>query len=103
VIEFRRVAARTGGGQPGGHVIRHDDAEQAVGRREQRPACAEQLALAAWRPAPGCDLTQPGQREGHASGTAKLLPGAQRLDEHRSGRWRRREGLFESGVQQEQG
>ena len=46
-IEFRRVAARTGGGQPGGHVIRHDDADQAVGRREQRPACAEQLAGAA--------------------------------------------------------
>lgn len=102
-IECRRVAARLGGGHPGGQVIRHDGVEQGAGRRDQRQACAEQLVGAARCPPPGRDLAEPGQRECHASGTAKLLPGAQRVDEQCPGRRRRCLRLFEAGVQQQQG
>src|SRR6266700_1137021 len=85
-VECHRVAGGTGGGQLGGKVIRHADAEQGVGRREQRLARAEQLASAVRLPAAGRDLAQPGERERHASRTAKLLPGPQRIGKQRPGR-----------------
>ena len=101
-IECHGVADGTGGGQPGGQVIRHDDAEQGASLREQGLGRAEQLASAVRLPAAGHDLAQPGERERHAGGTAKLLPGMQRLGKQRPGRRRRHLRLFEAGVQQQQ-
>jgi hypothetical protein len=97
-IECRGVAGGTGGGQPGGQVIRHDDAEQGASLREQRLARAEQLASALRLTAAGHDLAQPGERECHAGRTAKLLPGMQRLGKQRPGRSRQRFERDERGA-----